>query len=164
MSPTFVITSSWWLDASPQACWPLVAEAGRWPTWWRSVPAVGALPRPGEHAGPPRHWRALLGLPLRLRAGQRSAEPCQRAEWQIRGDLHARLTWVLASAPPGGCDVTCRWEIEPVPARPDWLRSLACLLLERSHFGRMRACASDMGAALGCRSAQLREWSGLAHR
>jgi hypothetical protein len=106
----------------------------------------------------------LLGLPLRLRAGQGVSDPCQLIEWQIRGDIHARLTWVLASTMAGGCDVTCRWEIEPLFAMHDWLRSLACLVLERSHFGRMRACARDMGVELGCKSARLREWSGLTHR
>jgi hypothetical protein len=158
------MTSAWWLDASPQACWALVADARRWPSWWRSVPEVGALPRQPDPPSRPPAWRAMLGLPLRLRARQGTADPFQLIEWQIRGDLRARLTWVLSSSPPGGCDVTCRWEIEPMVARPDWLRSLTCLLLERSHFGRMRACAIDMGVALGCRSARLREWSGLAHR
>jgi hypothetical protein len=51
----------------------------------------------------------------------------------------------------------------PIFARPAALRVLARLLLERSHFARMRACAVDMGAELGCTSARLREWSGLTH-
>jgi hypothetical protein len=109
-------------------------------------------------------WRALLGLPLRLGARQRASQACELSEWQIHGDMNARLTWVLASAPPGGCDVTCRWEIEPMFAGPDWVRTLACLLLQRKHFARMRACARDMGAELRCNSAGLREWSGLTHR
>jgi len=29
MSPNFVMTSAWWLDASPQACWPWIADARR---------------------------------------------------------------------------------------------------------------------------------------
>jgi hypothetical protein len=90
--------------------------------------------------------------------------PCELSEWQIHGDMHARLTWVLGSSSLGGCDVTCRWEIEPMFAGPDWVRTVACLLLERSHFGRMRACARDMGVELRCNSARLREWSGLTHR
>jgi hypothetical protein len=103
-------------------------------------------------------------MPLRLLAGQGQSEPCQLIEWQIRGDVHARLTWVLARTTRGGCDVTCRWEIKPLFAGPDLLRSLACLVLERNHFGRMRACARDMGVELHCRSSLLSEWSGLAHR
>lgn len=166
MSPSFVMTSVWWLDASPQACWPLVAQARRWPQWWRSMAAVCALPRPphGPGLGPSPLWRALVGLPLRLHVRQRAAEPLQWIEWQIGGDLHARLTWVLASAATGGCDVTCRWELAPVFAGPAVLRSLARLLLERSHFARMRACAVDMGTELGCASTRLREWSGLTRR
>jgi hypothetical protein len=155
------MTSAWWLDAPPQACWPLVAQAQRWPKWWRSVAAVCALARPAQGRASP--WRAVFGLPLRLQARQRADEPLQWIEWQICGDLHARLTWVLASASPGGCDVTCRWEMAPIFARPAALRVLARLLLERSHFARMRACAVDMGAELGCTSARLREWSGLTH-
>ncbi len=164
MSPTFVMTSAWWLDTSPQACWPLIANAGRWPDWWRSVAEVRALRGPARRPVGSLLWRALLGLPLRLRVHQRACDPCHLSEWRVSGDLQARLTWVLASAPPGGCDVTCRWEIEPMPARPRWLRSLGFLVLERSQFGRMRACSMDMGASLGCRSTPLREWSGMAHR
>jgi hypothetical protein len=158
------MTSAWCLEAPPQACWQLIADARRWPRWWRSISELGELPRQIEHPGRPRAWRALLGLPLRLRAGQGVSSPRQLIEWHIRGDIHARLTWVLASTAPGCCDVTCRWEIEPLFGGPDGLRSLVWLLLERSHFGRMRACAMDMGAALGCRSTRLREWSGLTHR
>jgi hypothetical protein len=164
MSPTFVMTSAWWLDASPQACWPLIADARRWPAWWRSMSVVGALPRHADGQGGAGIWRAVLGLPLRLRTRHRASEPCQLIEWQIHGDINANLTWVLASAPPGGCDVTCRWEIEPMRRGPAWVRTLARLLLERSHFARMRACASDMGVELGCSTARLQEWSGRTHR
>jgi hypothetical protein len=158
------MTSAWWLDAPPQACWQLIADARRWPGWWPSVHALGAPAPAAEPRGRLRRWSVLLGRPLRLRASHRVSDPCRLIEWQIRGDIHARLTWVLASALHGGCDVTCRWEIEPLVARPAWLRALACLLFERGHFGRMRVCARGMGTALGCRTARLREWSGLAHR
>lgn len=163
MSPTFVMTSAWWLDASPQACWPLIADAQRWPQWWRSMPQVGAMAGLVEGPGQAPGWRALLGLPLRVRARRRIAEPCQLIEWQIHGDVHASLTWVLAGATPGGCDLTCRWEIDTRFAGPAWWRMLACLLLERQHLGRMRACARDMAAELGCRCSRLREWSGRSH-
>lgn len=164
MSPTFVMTSAWWLDAPPRDCWPLVAQPQRWPLWWRSVVRLGltGAASPAPRTGP--GWRPLLGLPLRLRARPGVCEPGQWVEWQIGGDLHARLIWVLSAAAPGGCDVTCRWEMAPPCQRPDWLRSLSCLWLERSHFRRMRACARDMGTELGCKRARLREWSGLAHR
>lgn len=122
------------------------------------------MARPVEGHGQAPAWRALLGLPLRLRVRRRIAEPCQLIEWQIRGDLHASLTWVLAAAPPGGCDLTCRWEIDTLFAGPVWWRTLALMLLERRHLGRMRACARDMAAELGCRSAGLREWTGHTHR
>ncbi|WP_404872782.1 SRPBCC family protein [Ideonella sp. A 288] len=158
------MTSAWWLDASQQACWNLVADAHRWPRWWRSIPSVGPLPRLAEPMGQWRAWRALFGRPLRLLVGARLSEPCQLIEWQIRGDIDGNLTWVLAAAASGGCDVTCRWEVRPFLANPALLRSLACLVLERSHFGRMRACARDMGVALECTSAPLREWSGMTHR
>lgn len=106
----------------------------------------------------------MLGRPLRLQALQRIAEPCQLIEWQIQGDLHGSLTWLLAPAPPGGCDLTCRWEIDTLFRGPASWRTLAGLMLERSQLGRMRKCARDMAAELGCRSAGLREWSGHTHR
>lgn len=164
MKSTLVMTSAWQLDVPAQACWPLIADARRWPSWWQSILAVADGPGQVMPPRPLWAWRALLGLPLRLRTLQRRSDPGELIEWQVEGDMRATLTFVLSSAPPGGCELTCRWELEPVFARPDWLRSLGCLLLERSHFGRMRACARDLAARLGCRSGRLREWSGLTRR
>jgi hypothetical protein len=164
MSPKFVTTSAWWLDTSPQACWPLIADARHWSRWWHGISAVRPWQRTIERPGHLRMWRALLGLPLELQVFRRTSQPCQLVEWQIRGDMHARLTWVLSMAPQGGCDVTCRLEFEPMFARRQWLSSLTCLLLESSQFARMRACARDMSIALRCDSTRLREWSGRTRR
>ncbi len=110
----------------------------------------------------------MLGMPLQLQlhrlANPTSGPPWQLNEWQVAGDLHGRLAWVVGEAATGGCDLTCRWEIDVGLNRHDTLRALACVLLERSHFRRMRACARAMGKELGCTSTRLREWSGLAHR
>jgi Polyketide cyclase / dehydrase and lipid transport len=158
MNPTFVMTSAWWLEAPPQAPWQLIADAPGWPTWWRSIRAVCGA-RAGGEDGRTALWRAASGLRLSLRVRPRVAEPCDLIEWQIHGDLRARATWVVAEARPGGCDVISRWEFMPVPGGSPGLRTITRVLLERSHFRRMRACASDMGSVLGCRTTRLREWS-----
>jgi hypothetical protein len=164
MSPTFVMTSAWWLDATPQACWPLLSDAQGWSRWWRSLAETRAPAKPIQSQHAQGVWHALLGLPLRLRLHQRAVEPGQSIAWQVQGDLQGSLTWVLTPVLPHGCDVTCRWEA-PTPRRgPAWLRTLAVLLMERNHFARMRQCARDMGAELGCKTARLREWSGRNHR
>ena len=159
MSPTFVMTSAWWLEAAPQASWQLIADAPGWPTWWRSIQEVCSVRAGVEELGRTPIWRALSGLRLSLRVRRSVAQPCDLIEWQIHGDIRARATWVLASARPGGCDVISRWEFTLSPAGSLWLHTITGMLLERSHFRRMRACARDMGAALGCRSTRLREWS-----
>jgi len=163
MSPAFVMTSAWWLEASPRAAWQLMADARQWPRWWRAVQQVRRLDRRGRAAGRFDGWRALAGARLHLRVAESASEPFQLVEWQIEGDIRATLTCVVSSA-PAGSDVTCRWEVKLPPGSSGWLRTLGCLLLARSLFGRMRMCAHDMGTTLGCRSARLREWSGLTRR
>lgn len=164
MSPTLVMTSAWWLDTTPQACWPLVSDAQRWGRWWRSIAEARVRAR---SAGQPTQlpvWRALLGLPLRLCLHQRAMEPGRSVDWQVRGDMHGSMTWVLTPALPAGCDLTCRWEVQSRRVQPAWLCALAAMLFERSHFARMRRCALDMGLELHCQTTQLREWSGRTRR
>lgn len=159
-----VMTSAWWMDATPQTCWPLVADARRWPLWWRSIREVRTLFGPGLRGQAPAAWRALLGLPLRLQAGRLSVEAGQHVEWQLRGDVDARVIWLLERTAQGGCELTCRCQYGTGFSGPGWRCMLAHLLLEHHHFRRMRACARDMGIALGCRTAPLREWSGRIKR
>jgi hypothetical protein len=161
MSPTFVLTSAWWLDATPQACWPLLSDASGWPVWWRSIASVDER-KPTAPLAPHQSgiWLACWGTPLRLSVTRRLLQPFDLVEWQVDGDVQGQLTWVLAGVPSGGCDVTCRWELATKSIRPTWLLALSLLLVERSHFARMRACALDLGARLACRVSATREWSG----
>lgn len=164
MSPTFVMTSAWWLDTTPQACWPLLSDAHTWARWWRSMADTRTPARLTQSPATRSIWRALLGLPLRLAVHPRAVEPGQSIAWQLEGDLQGSLTWVLTPVLPRGCDLTCRWEAPTFKRGPAWLRTCAALLMEHQHFARMRRCAIDMGTELGCKTARLREWSGRTHR
>jgi hypothetical protein len=117
--------------------------------------------------------RILLGRPLNLQVLKVSEQASCLFEMHVSGDLHGRATWlfapVAASVVPTvgnavpSTDVTCRWEMaSPVLLLPQigWLGMLLRLLVERHHFSRMRACARDMGRALGCAASAQGEWSG----
>jgi hypothetical protein len=187
MRPTFVMTSTWWIAAPPLQPWGLVVDVHQWPNWWRSVRGVAppvAIPdtaarKPLSHepgllaplpAGWMVLWRVLMGWPLHLQVLKVSQQAGTLFEIQVTGDLNARATWLFSAAKSSGAqaaasalegtDVTCRWEMESPAHATGQFGLLVRLLAERHHFSRMRACARDMGKALGCAAIAQGEWSG----
>lgn len=160
MSHTLVITSSWWLHAEPKAPWRLIADAAAWPRWWRSMRQVRVVETLPQAVDEPSLWPCSPATGLNLQVRQHAADPQQFIEWQVAGDLQATWTWSVLPVTPTGCDVTCRCELKSPTNLPLWWHDLSCALLERRQLARARACARDMGHALDCRVARLREWSG----
>lgn len=161
MGSTLIMTSCWSVDATVTEVWKLLISVRDWPRWWTSVEQVQIVPSlPLTLHRRPVTWSALLGRPLRLRGALLTSQPMELIEWQWRGDIVGRATWVLNPTEADGADITCRWELHLDSGSRSLLNFLASSLLERCVFAVTRRLAQDMGRTLRCRVSPLREWQG----
>jgi hypothetical protein len=167
MHPSLVLTSRWRMDSSAAPVWALLADVEAWPRWWRHVRSVRLLERAASSpVGDVAQvdWAGVLLFGSRLRMVTVVAEAPCLIEGHASGSLRGVAAWILEPTQEGGVDVTCRWEVE---LHRRWMRrSLPVLrpVFEWNHFMVMRAGASGMARALGCRLWQPSEWSGHRRR
>lgn len=95
-----------------------------------------------------------------MRGSLLTSQPMELIEWQWRGDIEGRATWVLNPTEADGAEITCRWELQLGSGSRGLLNFLASCLLEHRVFAVTRGLAKDMGRTLRCRVSPLREWQG----
>jgi hypothetical protein len=156
----FVLISRWHLDCGIEPAWRLISRVREWPAWWPQVrrvrveddaadDAAMADPRVGSRAA--IEWRTPLGYGLRLRVTTTRVAAPFELEGIASGDLEGHGLWLLEPRHADGVLITYRWDVH---LNRHWMRLTSPLLrplFARNHAAVMRAGASAMAQAIGCK-------------
>ena len=92
--------TQWWFDAPIDRVWGAIRDAGRWPSWWRSVVSVEPIAA-GDAAGVGEvrrfTWRGRLPYTLTFDMKTTRVEPPTALDGIATGELEGEGRWRLAS-------------------------------------------------------------------
>lgn len=117
----------WKLDAPIEAVWNAIADAARYPEWWKYVASVERI-SPGDERGVGvvgrTTWRTALPYTLSFEGRITRVEPPHLLEGVTTGELEGTGRWEL-SEDANGTTVRYTWKVRTT--RP-WMNLVAPLL------------------------------------
>lgn len=111
----YSLVSVWWVAATPEDVWNVLADYRKWPAWWQGVRAVELLAEGDSRAVGAvlrQRWRSLLPLTLVFDLTLDTVESARRLEGHAAGDLVGECRWVLTPE-EGGTHLTFSMAVRP---------------------------------------------------
>ncbi len=123
----YSFVTTWKFDAPIQAVWNAVADAERYPEWWKYVVSVERI-SPGDEQGVGAigrtTWRTALPYTLSFEGRVTRVEPPHLLEGVATGELEGTGRWELSEDASG---TTVRYEWKVRTTRP-WMNFVVPLL------------------------------------
>jgi hypothetical protein len=137
----YAFVTRWSFNAPVERVWEKIADAERWPTWWKYVRAVEVLD-PGDANGAGRvlrmTWWTRLPYSLSFVITSRVVDPPHYLEGDAVGDLVGQGIWRLRQVDEI-TDVRYDWEVRTTKWWMNFLAPLARPLFDWNHAGVMKA-------------------------
>ncbi|ACQ79972.1 conserved hypothetical protein [Beutenbergia cavernae DSM 12333] len=140
----YALTSRWCVPAPRAACWSQLADPGSWPEWWPHLRS--RVLRDGDEAGVGTRgvlvYRSPLGYRLRIGLEVLAADPPERVEFAVVGDLTGRATAQLDEVERDGAawtSITTRW---PVRTTRGWMNAAAPVLAPAFNWAHARVMSA----------------------
>ncbi len=145
--------STWCVTAPLDRVWELLADAERYPDWWKGVRKVDVL-EPGADDGHGlgtlyrMRWRSRLPYSLTFDSRITRYEPPYLVEGQASGELAGMGAWRLFESPLGTAAIYS-WDVRSTAAWMNWLAPIARPAFAYNHDIVMRQGAEGMARTLG---------------
>ena len=136
----YAFVTRWSFNAPIERVWEKIADAERWPTWWKYVQKVEVL-EPGDANGVGRvlrmTWRTRLPYSLTFDIRSKVVDPPHYIEGDASGELVGRGVWRLRQV-DDVTDVRYDWEVRTTKWWMNLLPPLASPLFAWNHAGVMK--------------------------
>lgn len=148
----YTFVTRWSFQSPIEPVWRLLAEAEKWPAWWRGVERVELL-EPGDQdgIGALRRFTWKSKLPYRLRFDMRThrVEPSRLLQGEALGELQGSGLWELREE-AGWTHVRYDWQVRTSKAWMNLLAPLARPVFAWNHDVVMRWGGEGLARRLGC--------------
>ncbi len=148
--PRYDFATTWVVAAPVDRVWDTMADAERWPEWWRGLEAVRVV-EPGDEQRVGEllrfRWRSPLRYPLEFDMRTTRVERPVLCEARADGGLSGDARWLLAERDGG---TTVNYEMSVATTRR-WMNLAAPLarpIFTRSHDAVMRAGGEGLARRL----------------
>jgi len=142
----YSFVTRWSFRASIERVWEKIADAERWPTWWKYVKRVEVL-EPGGPDGVGRilrmTWRTRLPYSLSFDVKSVRVDPPAYMEGRAQGELVGSGIWRLRQVGEV-TDVRYDWEVRTTKFWMNLLAPIARPIFAWNHTGVMQAGEDGM--------------------
>jgi hypothetical protein len=137
----YEFVTRWSFRAPIEKVWSRIADAERWPTWWRYVSKVEVL-EPGDENGVGRvlrmTWKTRLFYSLSFDIRSIDVGPPNYMEGVATGELEGQGIWRLRQV-DDVTDVRYDWHVKTTKAWMNFFAPIARPFFEWNHSGVMKA-------------------------
>jgi hypothetical protein len=137
----YAFLTRWSFNAPIERVWEKIADAERWPTWWKSVRRVDVI-EPGSDDGVGRvlrmTWRTRLLYSFTFTIRSKVVDPPHYLEADADGDLVGRGVWRLRQVGEI-TDIRFDWEVRTSKWWMNMIAPFARFLFAWNHAGVMKA-------------------------
>jgi hypothetical protein len=141
----------WQLTAPLIKVWPIIADAGSWPQWWRGVKSVTAKSTKTDGVGSiiDYTWKGYLPYQLSFRAVITELVPGKRIVIDVTGDLVGQGIWAFQQH-GSITEAHYDWRVVTTKWWMNFIAPLARGIFHHSHNWVMHQGAIGLARQLNC--------------